>query len=268
MPIPLLADANSKSTTTDKTHHSVLMRPYLKLRNRWKEQSCWKMAVAGSLLAVILFVLRLWLSGSAVAEDPAIAQRIASQPSTIGTIKVKLDVYMESLCPDTTAFIEEQLWPVWQEMGDFIDLHIIPFGKADWHDAMGGDFTFTCQHGQRECDGNQLMCCGIERLREPRRYLPYIRCLQGKDVEDTAECNRAARLSQRQMLTCAKGRQGRVLHHQMGQETKRLSPPLHFVPWVIIEGRRSPKAHRGLKAQLCLALKDKRVNLSFCSEPI
>ncbi len=172
---------------------------------------------------------------------------------------------MESQCPDTTAFIEEQLWPVWQELKDSIELSVIPFGKASWHATTSGDFSFQCQHGQRECEGNQLMCCGIERLREPRLYLPYIRCVQGREVDDTADCNRAARLSHRQMITCAKGRQGRILHQRMGVATELLSPRLHYIPWVMIEGVRTTKSLRGLKEQLCLALKEKGVEPSPCA---
>ncbi|KAG8198797.1 hypothetical protein JTE90_007101 [Oedothorax gibbosus] len=44
--------------------------------------------------------------------------------------KVKLDVYYETNCPDSMRFITRQLYPVYLEMKDAIDIQLVPFGKA------------------------------------------------------------------------------------------------------------------------------------------
>lgn len=41
-----------------------------------------------------------------------------------------LDVYYESLCPDSRNFLVNQLEPNWKNMSPYTDLRLIPFGKA------------------------------------------------------------------------------------------------------------------------------------------
>jgi hypothetical protein len=41
-----------------------------------------------------------------------------------------LDVYYESLCPDSRNFLVNQLNPNWPTLSTFTDLRLIPFGKA------------------------------------------------------------------------------------------------------------------------------------------
>jgi len=41
-----------------------------------------------------------------------------------------LDVYYESLCPDSRNFLVNQLEPNWKNMNSYTDLRLIPFGKA------------------------------------------------------------------------------------------------------------------------------------------
>lgn len=43
---------------------------------------------------------------------------------------VKVDVYYETLCPDSRAFIVVQLYPAYYSLKDYIDLSLIPWGRA------------------------------------------------------------------------------------------------------------------------------------------
>ena len=44
--------------------------------------------------------------------------------------KVVIEVYYESLCPDSQRFITEQLYPTWKTLGKYMEVKFFPFGKA------------------------------------------------------------------------------------------------------------------------------------------
>lgn len=182
------------------------------------------------------------------------------------TIKIKIDVYMESQCPDTADFLDTQLMPTWNELKDYMNLKVIPFGKARWTKQADDDYSFQCQHGRNECLVNQLMCCGIDKLGSVDTYLPYLVCLQMTSFgdEDETKCAQRARISAQEMQTCANGKKGRQLHYQMGNLTKSLQPPLYFVPWVILDGKRESAAVMDLKTALCRKLNQLGVKPTTC----
>ena len=39
-------------------------------------------------------------------------------------------VYYECLCPDSQAFITNQLYPTWERLGKYFRVEFKPFGKA------------------------------------------------------------------------------------------------------------------------------------------
>uniref|UniRef100_A0A183CP93 Gamma-interferon inducible lysosomal thiol reductase n=1 Tax=Globodera pallida TaxID=36090 RepID=A0A183CP93_GLOPA len=104
---------------------------------------------------------------------------------------VYLTVYMEAQCPDTTGFIRRQLLPAWSRLGatNRVNVSIVPFGKArcaQTEAEEGEDYRCECQHGQNECELNQLMNCAIEFLPDADSYVPLIGCVQGKESVSTA----------------------------------------------------------------------------------
>ena len=44
---------------------------------------------------------------------------------------VNIQVYYESLCPDSINFITKQLHPTYQTLGKYMNIEFIPFGNAD-----------------------------------------------------------------------------------------------------------------------------------------
>uniref|UniRef100_A0A915PJB8 Uncharacterized protein n=1 Tax=Setaria digitata TaxID=48799 RepID=A0A915PJB8_9BILA len=167
---------------------------------------------------------------------------------------VDLSVYIEAQCPDTSRFIHRQLLPTWQELSvtSRIKIKIVPFGKAKCNPASS-DYSCECQHGPTECELNQLMNCVIEMIRDPNQYVPVISCIQGRrDIRSAGlKCLTKLQISTKSILRCAQGQDGRRLLAEAGAETERLQPPLSFVPWIMINGKRSSDAFYDLKKNLC-----------------
>lgn len=43
---------------------------------------------------------------------------------------VKVTLYYETLCPFSIKFINDQLYPGYQKLGNVLSLELIPFGKG------------------------------------------------------------------------------------------------------------------------------------------
>jgi hypothetical protein len=73
---------------------------------------------------------------------------------------VKVEVYIESMCPDSKAFILKQLNPTYSKLHSIIDLEILSFGDSNYtiinKTEEQFDVEFVCEHGPQECFGNQI----------------------------------------------------------------------------------------------------------------
>jgi len=73
------------------------------------------------------------------------------------TEKVKLGVYLESLCPDSKRFINNQLTPAFNILSQILDIDFVPFGNSKWtYNQTTKEVVFECQHGPEECYGNKI----------------------------------------------------------------------------------------------------------------
>lgn len=211
------------------------------------------------LLGIILiFLCYQWLFTLLLANNIIEEKRLKLQTSEVpaGNI-VNLTVYIEAQCPDTSRFVHRQLLPTWQELSitNRISIKIVPFGKAKCN-PVGLDYSCECQHGPAECELNQLMNCVIKIVRNPYEYVPVISCIQGKrDLRSAGlKCLSKLPVSKKSMLVCAGGKEGRRLLAKAGAVTEHLQPPLNFVPWIMINEKRSSDAFYDLKKNLCDAL--------------
>uniref|UniRef100_A0A914HFB6 Uncharacterized protein n=1 Tax=Globodera rostochiensis TaxID=31243 RepID=A0A914HFB6_GLORO len=175
---------------------------------------------------------------------------------------VHLTVYMEAQCPDTTGFIRRQLLPAWSRLGatNRVNVSIVPFGKArcaQTEAEEGEDYRCECQHGQNECELNQLMNCAIEFLPDADSYVPLIGCVQGKDSVSVAfKSCLAGHSSSDRLWECAMGRRGRHLHARAGNRTAAIGNAFNFVPWVVLDGKRDNDAFYALEENLCKRLNE------------
>ena len=43
---------------------------------------------------------------------------------------MNVEVYYEVLCPDSRYFVLKEFYPAWKKVGEIIDVHFKPYGKA------------------------------------------------------------------------------------------------------------------------------------------
>ncbi|KAI4463621.1 gamma-interferon inducible lysosomal thiol reductase gilt [Holotrichia oblita] len=107
------------------------------------------------------------LSQSSSASDYVPGRRPASQ------CKINIDVFYESLCPDSLDFIRNQLSPAWNDIKPYVNLNLVPFGKTV---IFNGGISFQCQHGPRECEGNRVMSCALQKIQDPSTAVHFVKC--------------------------------------------------------------------------------------------
>lgn len=160
--------------------------------------------------------------------------------------KIPVNVYYESLCPDSAKFINEQLYPAMQQFRGNVDLKLIPFGKSSYR-TQGSETTFECHHGPNECYGNKVHACAIQHIEgssyEPNNTkevltLNYVNCLmeraQLKSGEFPGEsCARDTDIRNwENIAACANDTEGSDLLRKAGDDTNKLQKPLASVPTV------------------------------------
>ncbi|EFX72166.1 hypothetical protein DAPPUDRAFT_231465 [Daphnia pulex] len=157
---------------------------------------------------------------------------VGGAPQTRADERMTLDVYYESLCPDSRNFLVNQLNPNWPTLSTFTDLRLILFGKATFLPNAEGGWSFECQHGPDECTGNILHACGIKYSPTITQALNFTTCLM--DLPKNGElCAELAGLDYAPIDTCQMSIEGQDLVHDHGVETLNLEPTLYFVPWII-----------------------------------
>ncbi|OQV23944.1 putative Gamma-interferon-inducible lysosomal thiol reductase [Hypsibius exemplaris] len=166
---------------------------------------------------------------------------------------VSLDVYYETLCPDSVQFIVQQLHPTLQKVGQIMNVSLIPFGIATER-KQGDSYVFTCQHGAKECRGNTIQACIIHllTLTDPALPLKFIYCMERSRDPSAAGAACAIELGVEfaPIATCASTKLGNELQHVMAQRTLSLNPKLNWVPWLVLNGVHTDEIQRKGSANL------------------
>ncbi|XP_077550369.1 gamma-interferon-inducible lysosomal thiol reductase-like isoform X2 [Haemaphysalis longicornis] len=159
----------------------------------------------------------------------------------------RIQLYYESLCPYSIAFITEQLWPTFVRVGYLMDVQLVPFGNAfkeqpqtqqeqpdqaaaDSADNMVGDgsanlverfplgrrreqepgYHYSCQHGPEECFGNVVQSCAAHIFNDTILSLAFVTCmsLAQRPQEAGEECARGIARNWDAIQRCAHGGKG------------------------------------------------------------
>lgn len=172
---------------------------------------------------------------------------LALAGSCVGQAKVPVTVYYESLCPDSKAFIVEQLTPTARgPLGKFIDLTLVPYGKSSFK-TQGSDTEFTCHHGPNECYGNKIHSCAIKNIEaasfqagktKQSKTVDFINCIMSRSFPDstfqTQSCGDENEIRNwKSIAECANSTDGSTLLKENGLMTEALNPKLSSVPTVL-----------------------------------
>jgi len=147
--------------------------------------------------------------------------------------RLKISVYYETLCPDSIRFIKSQLYPVYNEISNYIKLDLVPYGIATTDTLPNGTYTFVCQHGEAECYGNRVHACAISQL-QPEISAAFVNCTMSQSDPSQAGqyCSDQLKIHYSPIQTCAESQDGNELLAQNGVRTYNLNPRLYWVPWI------------------------------------
>jgi hypothetical protein len=192
-----------------------------------------------SLFAKLIFFILLLLFSSINSESPQNNTKLEYKIPTI-------DVYFESLSPESYDFI----------LGSFLEFHsnpshdklatvnFLPYGKTKefWKHS---ELYFNCTRGDNECFGNTVLICGMNHLTGEFAHNfiicmhSHIRDYKNDFVLTLQKCildeNKGTHI-----LSCAQGRIGKRLLHDVGARTKK---PDH-IPYVMYNGEHIPDTER------------------------
>ena len=153
----------------------------------------------------------------------------------------KIQVYIESLCPDCYNFIVGSFKDFYEKVKrpNLAQIEFIPYGNAkEEYNTQTKKWEFTCQHGEPECYGNLIETCAIQKMGRVNSYSAIL-CLESNieeydfDFDKTLEfCFKEDQTTLDEIKTCVSSDMGNLYEHQMAQKTES-----HFwVPWVVVDG--------------------------------
>eukprot|EP01084_Bolivina_argentea_P136780 240905_1 len=142
-----------------------------------------------------------------------------------------------------------------------VNISIYPYGNANERQS-GGEWTFTCQHGAEECDGNMVETCMINLAGwDQTKYMDFIIAYEAalgknsRNAYQTAQTVLAAGsysvtwddLSKCMGTDGSKGgTQGNTWEHQMALWTNAANH--QYTPWITLNGKHTTTIQNACQA--------------------
>jgi len=145
-----------------------------------------------------------------------------------------VEFYMEAECPACKSFATHVIPAVLNAFGDMVNLTAIPFGNAA---VING--TIMCQHGPDECLGNKIELCVMDRKPKWQDWFPFFKCVEkshDSPLNASKICLPQYGFDTDDILDCARGDKGELLHLAAAKQTLSLSPPHKWTPWIVLDG--------------------------------
>ncbi|XP_066156178.1 gamma-interferon-inducible lysosomal thiol reductase-like [Euwallacea fornicatus] len=149
---------------------------------------------------------------------------------------LKVQIFYETLCPDSIAFITEHLYPTYIVLKKWIDLELIPWGHAS-EQIVNDTKIFICQHGPAECHGNIVHACAIN-LTTVEKSTEFVFCSEKSQAPSDdivlKQCAETTEIVWNDLEDCISNGKGADLLSENGKETDLVDPV--FVPTIIFNG--------------------------------
>ena len=197
---------------------------------------------------------------------------------------VKVDLYMESMCPACKEYSETNVLDALQKVGTIMNFQLYPYGNAQTSfNETTGLYTYTCQHGEAECAGNMYLACAIAHNNRADVttnipiWVDFYHCLEGvddpSDLANVKSCASSGSINLNQLMTCAgpgpsQGNpdDGMLLMNKIAIATDDLKPPHEYVPWLVINDQHVSEDDFESKTLIQLVCEQYQGSSKVCAE--
>ncbi|CAI8601110.1 unnamed protein product [Vicia faba] len=171
--------------------------------------------------------------------------------------KVNFTVYYESLSHPSAIFIVKNLEEIFNnDLIDIVNLQLIPWANSHVNQLNN---SISCQNGPDECELNSLESCALNIWPDVNKHYGLIYCFEFLAIEGKnkmwANCFHDLGLSLKPIMNCFDGGNGTELGLKYIKEAKKLTLPLSFVPWVVVNNQPIKKDYANFTFYVCQAYK-------------
>eukprot|EP00441_Pelagodinium_beii_P034220 CAMPEP_0197649052 /NCGR_PEP_ID=MMETSP1338-20131121/28121_1 /TAXON_ID=43686 ORGANISM="Pelagodinium beii, Strain RCC1491" /NCGR_SAMPLE_ID=MMETSP1338 /ASSEMBLY_ACC=CAM_ASM_000754 /LENGTH=250 /DNA_ID=CAMNT_0043223153 /DNA_START=73 /DNA_END=825 /DNA_ORIENTATION=+ len=163
---------------------------------------------------------------------------------------VKIQVYYEALCPACLWFFEHGMKPLLEKKGlqDVANFEFVPYGNS-----VTTGSTVTCQHGDKECQLDNLHACATKNL--PQKDLPvFLTCAMGHGPSKTPQDVLSACGHADKIQSCfgnGQTQEAISMGIEFGKATETAGQ--EYTPYIKLNGAHSKLAEADLVQAVCSA---------------
>ena len=118
------------------------------------------------------------------------------------------------------------------------EVNFWPYGNAHETQTSSGEWEFSCQHGDAECQYNLIETCVVNLTSCPYKAYDILSCMEKKDriskyEQVTKSC---APDNFDEIWACYTGADVNAMQHDIAVQTENLVPAHQYVPWMTVNG--------------------------------
>lgn len=211
-----------------------------------------------------------WTTATTTTTTTTTTTRKPSISVVSVTKKVEVVVVYESHCPYSRRFMYSQLLPTYKKMSKFMNLTILPFGKAHVDNVSAPVPHFTCQHGSNECMGNMIETCVVHVVKKQMTVVQILACMSQSYQPHLAgqKCVEGTGVKWSEIQECVTKKGTRYLL-ETGLETWKIQSYVSRVPLVVVDGEKDNYveyyAQKDLMKLMCEHISSDEYSVSPCA---